>query len=317
MIKIGIVGCGEVVKRMYFAALTGRRAYAVKWVSDLDARRASTVADMFRARSVPLDELTAQADVVIVSTPPSSHASVVESCIRPGITILCEKPFMTRRADAERLVAAASELGARLFVGHFRRLYPQVCLAREVVALGLIGAVSECRVSEGGRFTWTAASGYTTQDPYGGVLWDTGSHTLDMALYASALAGAAPGTVGEIAVERDKAEPSHDLRASFAWDVAGREIRNYIHVSRKAALPNYVTIRGETGTVQFLSGVDNRVRLTTAKGTTVLTGSSPNLDPLEYFELQCRKVLLNDGPEPFSAGGFTAQIGLLEALARA
>ena len=51
--------------------------------------------------------------------------------------------------------------------------------------MGVLGQVTELSAFEGGRFSWQAESGYVYKDPYGGVLFDTGSHTLDTLLYVA------------------------------------------------------------------------------------------------------------------------------------
>ena len=136
-----------------------------------------------------MDDLIQHANAIVVTTPPHTHADLIRKSLRPGKIVLCEKPFTTSYRDAVDLANEATSTGALLYVGHFRRNFPQVQLARSLVELGVVGEITDMFVSEGGRFTWKAVSDYIIRDEHGGVLWDTGSHALDMALFASCLDG--------------------------------------------------------------------------------------------------------------------------------
>jgi predicted dehydrogenase len=317
MISIGLIGCGAVAHENYSRTLLGRDAYKVQYVCDTDSVQAASAAALFDAQPVTLSTLVERADSIIISTPPSSHSSLLRECLRSDRTILCEKPYMTTHKDAVELCDAARESAAHVYVGHFRRAFPQVELARQLVALGLIGEVVGFSASEGGRFTWKAVSDYPIRDRSGGVLWDTGSHTLDMALFAAGLDESPAFDIHDIVVETDKPEPSHDFRAGFKLSVGTRSVDGRVHVSRKEALPNLITIVGSLGQLIFVTDLDDRVRLTTATGSAVLRAERSYVDLIECFDLQMRRVLLGDHAQPFAAINFLGQIKLLEALANA
>jgi predicted dehydrogenase len=317
MISLGLIGCGTVVHTNYAKTLNGRDAYRVKYVCDTNPEQAASAAALFGAEVVPLDTLVDAADAIIISTPPATHAPLVRASLRAGRTILCEKPYMTTATDAQAVAEAADRQGANLYVGQFRRLFPQLALARELVALGVIGEVTAFTASEGGRFTWKAVSNYTTQDPTGGVLWDTGAHTVDMALFAAGLDGIKELGVESVRVEKDRDEPSHDFYAEFVLTAAGRAIDGRVHVSRREALPNLVKVSGSEGSLMFAIGLDDRLRLMTSKGTMVLHAERSYLELMECVDLQVRQILLGESAERFAARNFVAQIKLIETLAGA
>jgi predicted dehydrogenase len=317
MISLGLIGCGTVVHTNYAATLRGRDAYRVRYVCDTNAAQAASAATLFEAEAVSLDTLVDKADTIVISTPPSTHSSLVRASIRPGRTILCEKPYMTSYTDASEASEAARAAGADLYVGHFRRSFPQLELAQKLVALGVLGEITGFSASEGGRFTWRAVSDYPVRDPNGGVLWDTGSHTLDMALFAAGLDRYPDLEVQDVQIEKDKSEPSHDFRAEFNLSVDAHIVQGRVHVSRKESLPNLITIEGSRGRLTFVTDLDDRVRLTTAAGSVVLLAERSYEDLMECFDLQLRRILLKDRAEPFAAGNFVGQIKLIEALANA
>jgi predicted dehydrogenase len=314
MMSLGLIGCGAVVHANYAGALVGRDAYKVEYVRDTNPSQAASAASLFDAEVVSLEAMADRADAIIISTPPSTHSALVRACLRPGRRILCEKPYMTTYRDAVEVEELAQAADALVYVGHFRRLFPQLELARNLVALGVIGDVTGFSASEGGRFTWKAVSSYTTQDPNGGVLWDTGSHTLDMALYASALDQEEHMAVTDIRLERDRKEPSHDFRSMFNILAGERVVSGAVHVSRKEVLPNMVRIVGTRGRLAFVTDMDDRLRLATEAGSVILHADRSYTRILECFELQLRRVLCGDRAEPFASKNFIGQVKLMEAL---
>jgi predicted dehydrogenase len=317
VIELGVIGCGAVVHQMYAKTLVGRRDYSACYLYDINNAQAASAAEMLGGRAVSLAELLEKADAIVVTTPPSTHAALVRDCLRPGRIILCEKPFVTTHADAIALAEESRATGARLYVSQFRRTFPQVEVARQLVALGLIGEVTAFAASEGGRFTWRTVSDYTVRDRNGGVLWDTGAHTLDMALFASGLDRSPISDVQDVRVQKDKDEPSHDFLADFEAQHDGHAIQGHLHVSRIDALPNIVGISGTAGEVAFSVSMDDRVRLTTPRGSMVITADRSHKDLLECFDLQLRRVLLSDCDEDFAAENFIGQVKLLETLSGA
>lgn len=316
-LSIGIIGCGAVVHRNYLPTLLGRSEYRVEYLVDRNAEQARSAAELFGARVTDLDEVRSQADVVIVATPPASHRAIVSAVLAPNRIVLCEKPYMVRGADAASMNRQAREVGARLYVGHFRRNFPHLQLARDIVSSGVIGNVTHLSASEGGRFTWSAVSDYTLKERTGGVLWDTGSHTLDMALFAAGLDDAVKVDISSVDVTRDKPEPSHEFAARFAATFDSRPITGHLRLSRRQATPNIVRVKGTSGEVSFTTGLDDRVRLTGPSGSTVVVAERAYDDLMECIDVQNQRILLQQGAEIFEADRFVAQVRLLEALSDA
>ena len=81
-------------------------------------------------------------------------------------------------------------------------------------------------------------------------MWDKGSHTLDMTLFAAGIDLWPKPGVTVTSVSRDREEPSNHFRASFAVGAAeGR-----VELSRTEALPNMISICGTRGEVWFSVG---------------------------------------------------------------
>jgi predicted dehydrogenase len=65
-------------------------------------------------------------DAVILCSPHKFHADQIVAAAEAGKHIFCEKPLCTTRAEVERAVAAVTQAGVRLGIGHERRFEPSV-----------------------------------------------------------------------------------------------------------------------------------------------------------------------------------------------
>ena len=124
-------------------------------------------------------------DFVDICTPPSSHARIIDQALQAGLHVLCEKPLVTRMADAQIVAAAARRAGRVVHAVH-NWLKAPICLKiSALIAEGAIGRTRSIRwrtlrtqpavavVPDGGA-NWRA-------DPTiagGGILFDHGWHAL-------------------------------------------------------------------------------------------------------------------------------------------
>jgi 1,5-anhydro-D-fructose reductase (1,5-anhydro-D-mannitol-forming) len=119
-------------------------------------------------------------DAVYVALPVAMHARATIASLRAGKQVLCEKPVALDYAQAETMAAAARESGRLLGVAYFRRLYPKLMRARQLVVEGAIGRPV---LVEANFHGWLESPerGWL-KDPAlagGGPLYDTGSHRID------------------------------------------------------------------------------------------------------------------------------------------
>src|SRR4029453_19441300 len=88
---------------------------------DLDAGRRDRAATTW---NVPVYDdfdamlARANADVVIIGTPPDSHASYCLKSFAAGAHVICEKPFVSSLDEADRVIAAAEAAGKRMRLNH-------------------------------------------------------------------------------------------------------------------------------------------------------------------------------------------------------
>ena len=86
---------------------------------------------------------------IVIATPATTHASVIETMLARRVPIFCEKPFTTDQASAARLAAACSIL----FVMHLWRYHPGVEALAQLARSGTLGPVQWLRTT---RLNWTS-----------------------------------------------------------------------------------------------------------------------------------------------------------------
>lgn len=313
-IKVGIIGCGTVTQTSYAQTFPVISEIKVTHVYDLNHSIAEKTANMFGADVIPLREMLSEVDALIIATPPQSHYSLINESFCSGKIVVCEKPFVGCRKDAETLVSAAQKSGTHLYVAHFRRMFSHVKLVRSITETGILGSVRGLRIIEGGRFSWDALSGYVMNDPLGGVLFDTGSHTIDMALFAAKL-DEGDFSVSLSEINRDKTEPSHEIKARFTFRSGIEEGKGMIHFSRYQVLSNIVSIEYDRGTIEFSPSLLHRIRLIGNGKTTILFPEHTNTDYLEPFAQQYKNIFSGIGSNIFQAQRFINLTTVLESIA--
>jgi predicted dehydrogenase len=120
-------------------------------------------------------------DAVVIATPPDTHRELAIAALEAGPGVLCEKPLAVTLEDGEAIAVAARRSPAPFQVGFCHRFQPQVSALRDLVRAGSIGRPVLVNVSfvhglsQLGR-EWIVDAGRAG----GGVLFDSGSHAIDL-----------------------------------------------------------------------------------------------------------------------------------------
>jgi predicted dehydrogenase len=126
------------------------------------------------------------ADAVYIATPVFLHAEQTIAALRSGRHVLCEKPMALDYAASQAMVAAACETGRTLGVAYYRRMYPKVERARQLIAAGTIGRPVFAKATSHDNFNPVGTPREWLSDPAragGGPLRDVGSHRIDLMNY--------------------------------------------------------------------------------------------------------------------------------------
>jgi len=126
------------------------------------------------------------AEVVYIATPVFVHASQTIAALRAGRHVLCEKPMAMDYQQAVTMQQAAEETGRTLGISYYRRMYPKVERARELLAAGAIGRPVFAEATSHDWFYPAGAAREWLLDPAksgGGPLYDIACHRIDLVNY--------------------------------------------------------------------------------------------------------------------------------------
>ncbi len=236
---------------------------------DSDAARAESAASHFE---IPrwMDDLNAMAGLIdhaIVATPPSSHCPIATDLLEQGINVLVEKPMATTPQECEQMIQSAKRGGSVLTVGVMRKFWYATRWLKGFLDSGFGRDVQSFHIREGFRFRWPAVSDYfiRRQAAGGGVLIDTGSHTLDLMLSWF-------GEVADVEYRDDNyggVEADCEIRLTMKTGAKG-----IVELSRARDLQDYLMIRGSDWLIQAPEAYRN---VLSAQPRSILRGKFANV----------------------------------------
>jgi predicted dehydrogenase len=186
-LRIGIVGCGAVTQLAHLPACAAAAGVKVTALVDPNIGRAEQLAKEYGVAMARRDtaELAGRIDGAIVAAPHACHADISVDLLRQGIHVLVEKPMALTAAECDAMIKAARDNKAVLAVGLMRRFAPWARYVKQVALTRALGRVRSFQIREGGKYSWPVASDFFFKKATagGGVLIDTGAHTLDTVLW--------------------------------------------------------------------------------------------------------------------------------------
>ena len=182
MLRWLVIGIGDITTRRVLPAILAEPRSQLAGIVTRHPAKAEPYGVPAWTDLAPALEHSA-ADAVYVGTPVALHAPQTIAALAAGRHVLCEKPMALTYDEACTMQHAAQAGGKILGVAYYRRLYPKVARAAQLVAEGAIGrpvfAESTCHdwfYPVNGFRAWLV-------DPAiagGGPLRDIASHRIDL-----------------------------------------------------------------------------------------------------------------------------------------
>ena len=179
---VGLLGYAPSVGRLHGEGAAATPGLELKAVCDLNPQRIIEARRHFpKLRTSETAAALAddpEVDLVIVSTPPNSHARLCLEMMRGGKHVVCEKPLALDRSETDALTEAAVEHRLHLSVHQNRRWDPDYLAIRSAVSDGLVGDLFYLETFVGG-FSHPCGYWHSHQPVSGGTAYDWGAHYLD------------------------------------------------------------------------------------------------------------------------------------------
>jgi 1,5-anhydro-D-fructose reductase (1,5-anhydro-D-mannitol-forming) len=185
MLKWLVIGVGDITTKRVLPAILAEPRGTLAGIVTRDPAKAEQY-------QVPawtnLQDALAESgsDAVYVASPVFLHAPQTTASLRAGKHVLCEKPMAMNYAEARAMQRAAEECGRTLGIAYYRRMYPKIQRAKELMDAGAIGRPVVAEATSHDWFHPAAGSRDWLTDPArsgGGPLYDIGSHRIDLLNY--------------------------------------------------------------------------------------------------------------------------------------
>jgi len=141
-VRIAVIGAG-LIGAKHAELVRANGACELVGICDTDTARRRVAEALEVPFHTSADELIEREHPhgAIVATPNSAHASACIACAERGVHILVEKPIADTLDNARQIIAAASQHGISVLVGHHRRHNPLVRKTRDLLRDGTLGTL--------------------------------------------------------------------------------------------------------------------------------------------------------------------------------
>ncbi len=269
--RIAIIGCGAVTETHHLPTLAELNLKPALLI-DVNLQRAQRLGDLFQAGRVSDDyrACLGEFDAAIVASPHHLHAPICTDLLRRGIHVLVEKPMALTTGECQAMIEAAEAGNAVLAVALMRRYSRNLQWAKAVLDAGLLGPIESFDFQEGADYGWPVASGFffRKETAGGGVLMDTGAHTLDLLLWL----------LGDVSSFEYYDDSYGGVEADCKMDVTlASGAKGAVELSRTRDLRCTAIVRGKRGEIEI--GLGKKFVRADPKGLLSYTNGEVRCDP--------------------------------------
>lgn len=176
-----VIGIGDITIRRVIPAIQSEPRSRLYGLVTRDHAKAAP----YGVKSWPtLDAALADPEVeaAYVGTPVFLHAPQTIEALRARKHVICEKPMAMNEGEARRMVEAGERSGKAFGVAYYRRCYPKIQRAKQLIEAGAIGKPVFAELANHMWFDGSGNRGWLF-DPAkagGGPLFDIASHRIDV-----------------------------------------------------------------------------------------------------------------------------------------
>ncbi|WP_433948211.1 oxidoreductase [Bacillus tropicus] len=243
-IGVGIVGFGFSSTTFHIPLLQTIEEYDIRAI--LSSKEAVVKEALPNANVVStIDELVKRADIdlVVITSPNTTHFPYVKEAILNGKHVVVEKPFVVSIEEGEELISLAEQHNVVLSVYHNRRFDNDFLTIKKLLEENRIGNLYAYE-AHFDRFRPHVRDRWREKNlPGSGILYDLGSHLIDQAL---SLFGKPNAISADVIKQRPGAEIDDYFHIILHYGVKRITLHSSGYV--KQAGPHF-TLHGEKGSI--------------------------------------------------------------------
>ena len=179
---VGLLGYAQSVGKAHGLGIEATAGLQLMSACDLDQQRLMQAQIDFpqvktcnSAKALAAD---AEVDLVIIATPPNTHASLSLQMMAAGKHVICEKPLAISGKETAAMVEMAETQGVHLSCHQNRRWDVDYLAIKQALTEGLIGELFHLEMFVGG-FNHPCGYWHSHDVISGGTAYDWGAHYLD------------------------------------------------------------------------------------------------------------------------------------------
>ena len=296
--KIALVGLGNAGYTLHLPALEGIPSAQVVGACDPDPARRERAATRFGVAVFDdFDVMLAQTkpEVVIVGTPPDSHADYCLRSLAAGAHALCEKPFVSSLDEADRVLEAAARAGRQVALNHEFREMPIFRALRDQVGKPGVGPVVFAQV-------WQLMDLPPWKEPgwraelLQRTLYEAGVHLVD---YLMALFGEKPLAVSATISSCGVRESHSDAVALATFEFSGGRLAQLVQNRLCHGETQYFEVRADGTEASLRASFGGRARITAGlhRSTKPHVRLDYGVSGIAWREVGTRRQLLGRNPK--------------------
>lgn len=190
-LRIAIIGVGDVARAGHLPSLAANPKVEIVAVADPDTMSAQSVAEHYGIGTVVTDYTEILTDpsiaAVDICAPHYLHYPIAMDALNEGKHVICEKPIAMNLEEADRMIAAAHELGLWLLITLNQRFMPIHRKVKELLNDGELGVPFLVNAHLTGDVSVLMDDAYHWKGTWdragGGAFFDTGTHIVDLMHY--------------------------------------------------------------------------------------------------------------------------------------
>jgi len=314
-IVFGMIGCGDVTERKSGPAFRKLPQTEMKWVMRRDEKK---LEDYAKRHEIPyfstevLDMLRdPDVDAVYIATPPHMHKYYTVLAAEHKKDVYVEKPMALTSDECREMRKACEEHGVKLYVAYYRRAQKKFLQIKSLMEKGAIGEVRS--------FTYQYLRPVPQFDPNrpwlfqedtsgGGILYDVGSHMIDLFLFLFGEPSMVSGKSGNLS----QALSVEDVTTGFFLFENG--IQGTMNITASCGIrEDLLTIAGSKGALRFSIMDQAPVSLITDHGTEIFEFEEPEHSQMEMISMISDAMLGKTNVEDSGWNGLETQ-EILEAF---
>lgn len=185
--NVALIGTGTISEMKHLPILESMRDVNIVAVCDNNEKRLRRVADSFKIdnRYADIDDMLKYGDIDVVdlATPGYTHFEIAKKVMSADINLLVEKPATLKASEAEYLEVESKRRKLKLGVCQTYRYSEPVIEFQKIRECGGIGSIDRIVTIQHGSTTFAMPPWFWDENKSGGILFELGSHAIDLQCY--------------------------------------------------------------------------------------------------------------------------------------